>query len=411
MRMLAVLLCVSAVAAADEIELTNGDVILDCKVTDAGDSYKVVKGAISRTIAKIDVRRVEYKETSEDVYKKRAAALKDDDLDGHLALARFCKDRALTSQAKDEYAKVLAVNADHEEANLALGRVKHEGKWMSEDDANKAKGLVKHKGRWMTPAARDLDIALDEQRELDKKIVAEVRKLVDRVASSDEKKRQEAIDDLSKFDDKYKVKPYLGTITLSSKHLRLFVATELGRIKADLGDQAYAAAKALARRAVWDEVEEIRAAALKSLVAINHADSAPALAQYLDDETFTIRIRVEDALGHFKDLRPVPRLIGLLYRTVEALKFIEKWEKDFAGIVKNMLITRDGRRVPIPEHVQISPELFDKEGKRRLSEERQSLVSCLNSVSGGEVFGDDAAAWKAWYDRKKAEEKKPDEKK
>jgi len=404
MRVFAALLVACAAAAADEIELTNGDIILDCKITDVGDSYKVVKGGAARTISKLDVKRVEYKETSEDIYTKRAADLKDEDLDGHLALARFCKQRGLNAQAKKEFEKVVAINGDHEESRLALGHVKHDGKWMTEEDANKAKGLVRHKGRWMTPAERDLDIALDEQRELDKRLVAEVRRLVDRVSSSDEKKRAEAIDELSKFDDKYKVKPYLAVATLSSKHLRLFVAGELGRIKPDLGDQAWNATKTLARRAVWDEVEEVRAAALKSLIAIKHADTTIALTPFLEEESTTIRIRVEDALAHFEDLRAVPPLLSLLYKVVETLKWVEKYEKDFAAIVKNMIVTRDGRRIPLPENFRIAPEAFDKEGKRRLQEERQALIHSLNSVTG-QVFGDDVAAWKGWYDRKKAEKK------
>jgi len=406
MRVTLVFLALATLAAADEVELVNGSVITDCKVTDVGDSYKVVKGNITQTIAKSDVKRVEYRETREDIYKRKAAALKDGDLKGHVELGRWCKENGLTACAAEEWKKVIALSPDHEEARAGLGHVKHEGKWLTEEEAAKAKGLVKHKGRWVTPEERDLDIALDEQRDLDRRMVLEVRKWLDKLAATDEKKRADAVDNLSKFDDKYKVKPYLAAAHTSYKHQRLFVAQELGRIRKDLGDSAWTATKALARRAIWDEWDEVRSAAIKSMRDIAHPDAAIAITGYLDEESPIVRMRAADAAGWFKDLRAVPPLCVQLDRAVDSLRFIEKWGKEIAQIIRDTLITRDGSRLQIPANIRF--DVFDKEGRRRLEEERQVLVEALKAVTGQD-FGDDVAKWRAWLEKKKAE--KPPEKK
>ncbi len=399
------LLVIAASAAADEVELINGDRIADCKVSDLGDSYKIEKNGISRTVAKTDVKSVEYKETREDVYRKRSTALKNDDVKGHLQLGKWCREIGLSNLAVEEFKKVVAVEPDNEDARAALGFKRHEGRWMTEDEINRANGLVKHKGRWMTPAERDLDIALDERKELERRIAVEVDKLVDRIASSDDKKRQDAIDALAQFEDQCKVKPYLSSVTRSHKQLRLFIVQELGRIKSVLGDSAWTAAKALARRVVWDDSESVRDAAMKSLVTIGHADTCTALAPYVAEESYGARIRAENAIGWFKDLRGMPPLIAALSRVVDTLKFVEQYENQVQQILRNQLLTKDGRRVPIPARLSLGDDAFTKEGKMRLEDERASCIESLKAISG-QTFGDEAAKWRDWHEREKAKSEK-----
>ena len=177
MKTLVLFLCTASAASADEVELTSGTVI-EGKVQDLGDSIKVVKSNGSAIYPKSMVRKITPKKTVEEVYDEKSRELKDDDLDGRLKLARWCLEKKLPKEAVLEFKKVIALNPDHEEARAGAGFQKLNGKWLTEDEANEAKGLVRHKGRWMTPEQRDLDAALEEQKELDKALQAEVSRPV-----------------------------------------------------------------------------------------------------------------------------------------------------------------------------------------------------------------------------------------
>src|SRR5687768_4537225 len=98
MKTIALLLWAAAVPAADEVELTSGTVI-EGKVQDLGDSIKIVKSNGSATYPKSMVRKITPKKTVEELYDDQARELKDDDLDGHLKLARWCLEKKLPKEA------------------------------------------------------------------------------------------------------------------------------------------------------------------------------------------------------------------------------------------------------------------------------------------------------------------------
>ncbi len=79
---------------------------------------------------------------------------------------------------------MLSISPDHPEANAALGRVEHDGRWMSEEEAYRARGYVKFGGVWMTPAEQE--VILREQRE------AHAASDAERQARSAEAKAREA---------------------------------------------------------------------------------------------------------------------------------------------------------------------------------------------------------------------------
>src|SRR5438552_7678658 len=114
------LLLFAAALPADEVELTSGAVV-EGKVQDLGDSIKVVKSAGSAVYPKSMIRKITPKKTVEEIYEDKARELKDDDLDGHLKLARWCLEKKLKKEALGEFKKVLALNADHDEARAGAG--------------------------------------------------------------------------------------------------------------------------------------------------------------------------------------------------------------------------------------------------------------------------------------------------
>ncbi len=404
MRTLAFLFALAAVACADEVELTNGEVIRDCKVVAEGDGYRIHKGPGSRWVARSEVKSITTAETLDDQYLKKSKDLKDDDVEGRLKLAKWCTDRGLPERAKDEYRKIIAAEPDHEDARTALGYQRHMGQWLTEEEINVAKGLVKHKGKWVTPEERDLDVALEQLKETEKKYYAEVKRWVDRLSSSDAGKVQEAKDSLGKLDDKYKVKHYVTALRSSSKGARLFAAEELRRIKDELnktGDAAVlSAVKQLVRLNLWDESIDVRAATFRALDAIAHPQTGDCYIPYLAEESTLARMRAEDAIGHFKAVRAVPTMLVLLVRAGDTLRFIEQYEKQIAQVIKDTIVLKSGQKIIAPANVKIAPNLFDPESKRRLAEERDTIIAALRALSGQD-YGADAAKWKAWYDAQK----------
>jgi hypothetical protein len=407
-RFLPVLLLLALPALADEVELSSGEVIRDCKVTEEGEYYRIAKGPGSRLVLKSDVRKVTYSETAEDAFQKKLKELKADDAEAHAALAKWCAENKLAKRAEEMWKRVIEIDPDHEEARGALGYQRHLGKWMTQDEIKEAQGLVRHKGRWVTPEERDLDIALEEQKELDKKYLSEVKKWVDRLSSSDEDKVKDAKANLAKLDDKYKVKPYLSVLRSSNQAVRLFAVTELTRIKDELLKASDAtvvqAGKTLARLVVWDESLDVRAAAMKALGAVKHAETAVWFVPFLEEDSATARIRAEDAISQFPSLRAFLPLLGRLNGVRETLAFIAQYEKQAMSVIKGMLQLRNGQKVPLPPNLKFSGNLFDPEMKKRLGEEKESVLTALRAIAGQD-FGEDVLKWKDWYD--KAAKKQP----
>jgi hypothetical protein len=392
-KTLAALLLLASPAAADEIHLSSG-AVHEGKVTDLGDSYRVTRAGSSAVYPKFMVKDVVFKKTDEETYAERTRQIKEDDAEARLALARWCLERKLPALAQAEYRRIISANPDHEEARAALGHRRHNDKWMSEDEINASKGLVKHNGRWVTPEERDLDVALEENKELDRQITAKVKGLIDRLRSQDEKRRADAVAELARIEDKYKTRPFLTGVTSSSRFLRRHAIDELGRIREP------AAARPIARRAVFDEDEEVREAARRALEAIGHPDTALFLIPFLSDSSTRARIRAENALGATRDPRAVPALAEALENARATLDFLASYSQEQTYLVNRVLVLKNGQKVLLPKIVKVTPESLDPEQKSRLEEEKAAILGALRAIAG-EDLGDDPARWREWAQKKK----------
>ena len=387
----ALLLCALA-APADEVELTTGAVV-EGRVEDLGESIRVTRPGLSVVYPKHLVRRVTPKKTDEEVYDERSRALAEGDLQGRLALARWCLQRKLGPQAAREYRKVLDLDPENEEARTALGYRRHEGRWVTEDEYHEARGLVRHKGRWMTPEEKALEVALEEQKELDRRLSDRVRALLDRMRSADENARREAAEELSRIDDRYKAKFYLAALTSPSRHVRRFVYEELGRMKEP------AAARPLARRSLWDEDEDLRPVALGALRSIAHPDTALYFVPFLGEESVSARLRCLDAMASFPDARTAPYLVQALENSIEMIRQAEALNAPLTAVVQRTIVLRDGTVVRLPQIRRIPREgPADRELLARLREEKAAVAAALRADTGQD-FGEDPARWRAWLQK------------
>jgi hypothetical protein len=118
------------------------------------------------TVSRREIERIEKVKLPEDIIAEKLAALDPADADAHWQLAQEAKKKRLRKQFKSLREKVLSIDPEHEGANLDLGRVRHDGRWMtpeerdgllaSAEEAEKAaQGLVKYQGRWVSKEEKD----------------------------------------------------------------------------------------------------------------------------------------------------------------------------------------------------------------------------------------------------------------
>lgn len=394
MGLLALLLLAATAACADEVELTSGAVV-EGRVEDLGDSIKLVKSNGSAVYPKSMIRKITPKKTVEEIYEDKSRELKADDLDGRLKLARWCAEKKLAKEAVAEFKKAVLLDGENEEARTGAGFQKVDGKWLTEDEANAARGLVKHKGRWVTPEQRDLDLALEEQKELDKALQAEVGRQLANLKSNDEKKRADAVAALAKIDDKHKAKQFIAAIPSPNREVRKFLYQELGRMK------EAAAIRPLVRRSLWDEDEDLRPVAYRAVQDIGHPDTALFYVPFLAEESISARIRCVDAMGIFKDFRVVPALCQALDNNVELTKMYDREGEQMQQVAGRVVVLSDGSSVQLPRLVRVRPhDPLDKNSRSKLQQEKAMIINTLGTITG-QSFGDDTAKWRAWLERKK----------
>jgi hypothetical protein len=91
-----------------------------------------------------------------DEYDERAARLGPQDVNGWRSLGRWAGGKGLSAQSRQAYEHVLRVAPNDPEARQALGYVRVDGRWLTEEESYRARGYVKYEGEWMTPAEAQL---------------------------------------------------------------------------------------------------------------------------------------------------------------------------------------------------------------------------------------------------------------
>ena len=179
-------------AVADEIALKGGGRVSGEIVERTETALKVDIGAGRITVPLESV--VEIREGSSPLgeYRERAAALAPGDVTGWRELARWASKEGLAHQAREAYSRVLTSMPDDPEANRALGRVHHDGRWMKEADAYRAECYVEFEGEWLLPEERQaiLDERAASEARNREELEAEIRAGEEEIQA--EREREEA---------------------------------------------------------------------------------------------------------------------------------------------------------------------------------------------------------------------------
>ena len=73
-------------------------------------------------------------------YRERLSRIADDDAQGHFDLGLWCKKKRLKEEAQEQFQKAIEIAPEHQEAHLALGHVRYEGEWLTEERVREAVG-------------------------------------------------------------------------------------------------------------------------------------------------------------------------------------------------------------------------------------------------------------------------------
>ena len=155
-----------SVAAADEIQLTNGRKLTGKVVRKDGGKVTVEVGAGTIVLDAKEVSAVNPGRTAIDEYQEKWTGVKDSNkASDFLNLAKWASDNKLTRYLPGLYLRVVALDPDNAEARAGLRHEKVAGKWVTFEEAQIARGLVLHEDRWVTKA----EVQLIEKRRLEAK--------------------------------------------------------------------------------------------------------------------------------------------------------------------------------------------------------------------------------------------------
>jgi hypothetical protein len=156
------LLWAPGLVRADEIYL-KGAGRISGKITERNETMILVfdgDGIVGVPLERVE--RVVEGRSALDEYDERAARLRPEDAAGWRRLGRWAADASLSAQSREAYANVLAAAPDDPEAREALGFVRLNGNWVSEEESYLARGFVKRDGEWISAAqAQALDAAAE----------------------------------------------------------------------------------------------------------------------------------------------------------------------------------------------------------------------------------------------------------
>ena len=205
-RSILVIALVAAPLLADEVHLKGGGRLTGEIVEQTAENITVDIGAGRMTVKMSTVVRIDKSASPLQEYRAAAAKLTPEDLEGWRRLARTSSDQGLATQAREAWTQVLTLIPDDPEANRGLGRVLHDGRWMTEEESYLARGFVKFEGDWMTPGEKQAILAERQASEAAERQALAAQIQADQ-ASTQEQEAREAAEQDDFWDDSL---PQLG---------------------------------------------------------------------------------------------------------------------------------------------------------------------------------------------------------
>ncbi len=233
-----------------------------------------------------------------------------DTLEAHWGLAEWCRLNGLSRQREVHLLKVVEHDANHEKAQVALGRVWNDGGWVDRDEMMAAQGYVKYKGRYVT--TQELDVLQKTTAELgqEREWFQKIKLWHGWIIGRHEERRQQGLVALQQIDEIQAAPAVIRFLCEDSRRdLRLMGASLLSKLS---GGKA---ASGLVKLALFDVDPEVRYTSLNAIGSDKFEQAQAAFIKELRSEYNTIVSRAAAALGRVGDERAIAPLIDALVTT------------------------------------------------------------------------------------------------
>ncbi|WP_417847647.1 HEAT repeat domain-containing protein [Thalassoglobus sp.] len=298
---------------ADVIRLKNGGELRGqlegiAKAEDAPVLMRTLSGALVE-VERSEIDYVQRRNQVLEEYVSQSRAV-DRTVEGHWALAEWCRTRRLKEQRLEQLELVLELDSDHKEARRGLGHVQHHGEWMPREEMMAQRGYVKHKNKWITTQELALIEKNTQQREAELVWYPKVRVWLGWITGNDAYRRNEGSKAFESLQD---VDAIPALAKLMATHENLSVRILYIRVLGNMPGQR--PVKALLDRYLFDNSEAVWRQALASIDSDQEPTAIPQLISALRNDSNDVVQRAAAALGEMGSEEAVPALISSLVTT------------------------------------------------------------------------------------------------
>ena len=183
-------------------------------------------------VPKRDVTHIDGKDLATDfagMFQEQLAALEPGDAKARYELALWCGKHGLKDQMKKLLVEVTELAPWHEDANLKLGKIRHNGLWWTKEELED-KGLVLFQGEWLTK--EEHDEVKDKVRYLDQWVPKKDKVMLEERKYSKWYRKYSTTHKLHDLQCDIRVLSFINRLDMSKKQMRGYMKV-LARMEAE----------------------------------------------------------------------------------------------------------------------------------------------------------------------------------
>jgi hypothetical protein len=336
-------------------------------------------------------------------YETRRRSLPETAL-AHWELADWCRQKSLPKERESELRQVVALDPEHTQAHRALGHIRHQGGWATQDEVMTKRGFVKYKGKYVL--RQELELILQDERvtESEKSWFRRVKLWHGWLESDHPERQSEALAQLQAIQEPDAVMALGRSFkAVPVEEHRLLYVEILAKIEGEKPLQP------LVLQSLWDESRLVRDAAIRGVRRKDVDKALPAYLRALRNGLNLIVNRAGAALGELGNDGVVPHLIDALVTRHTYTILVPEPTTGFRAdgtmvgpgqpvLPPNIELMLAAGQLPYGVQVQqyspTPPRM--KEVPVEKDEENPSVLDALTLLTG-ENFGYDEPAWRKWY--------------
>jgi len=363
---LALVLLSGALAPADVLYLVDGET-LEGPVERVAAGYRIKTRTGTVVVPEARVEHWEERPAPEEEYAERRAAAAADDVQAQFMLALWCKAHDLPDRADEHFARVFALEPDHEEARRAAGYVRHEGEWLPREEYMREQGYRRYGGTWMPEDEAERKLAEDQELARLRAAEQAAFALIDRIEQ----------------------RPSGRDLGAHARQLAQLGSGAVGPLT----------------RALHSMVPELRAVAIAALGGIADPKAAHALVDRVPYERSRAHFLAlaEAVTAHPRGEAVRDRLFQNLFNAMREqarlrVVYLMRMVGDRAFVPA---LIREVDRTPFADNRPLAAGVSDEDAAAPLAHVRPA-VEALEALTGQD-YGKDRKAWEAWWAEAKDE--------